>query len=472
MSDSCDKIIFFDLETSSLHKVGQILNYCFVCIDKNWKELDRIYGQIKLSRLELPDPMAIAATGIDVCQLQSSNHPEEYEAITKIYKFIKKWEGPRTGISGYNTEDFDIPFLRTTFVRNGYYPYPKLRSCDLMILTQYIFATNDETRKNYRQFLAEKQKTDNPRYSIKLENISSFFSLLTVPQSHESQDDVNLTIELARLYSEKFNSSIFEFVPYSLFEFQKANGAAVPVITHPRQWDNTTKEEFFCFLRVEGQSAYWTNLDDFAKWKKSKDSKLPIKRFKHCEAIRRPGTTKDIPNEYSTLAKDAFQQLQGFKVPELYPEKNVYIEQWIYRLERHEMYALFDLINNKLDDLSSIESTCPNIKDIKSLYRRFLLANASQDLLSKELSENYFRYINFRYNGGMLLYSEQDPDKPSDRPFEHLTYKQLYSLISSAESKISQDKFSDQKKSALSSLRTYYDESSIKQILTKNTLKS
>jgi hypothetical protein len=72
----------------------------------------------------------------------------------------------------------------------------------------------------------------------------------------------------------------------------------------------------------------------------------------------------------------------------------------------------------------------------------------------------------------MLLYSEQDPDKPSDRPFEHLTYKQLYSLISSAESKISQDKFSDQKKSALSSLRTYYDESSIKQILTKNTLKS
>ena len=215
-----ERIIFFDLETTSLHRVGQILNFCFVCVDRSWNELARLKGEIKVSRLELPDPLAIVSTGIDIIALNERATYSEREAMMEIQHFFDTWNIPKkTALSGYNIERFDVPFLRTSMLRSGVFPYAHPQSNDLLLLVRHLLGTQDELRADYQEFLVDQQADSVPRISATLEKVSKYFGLLTNAQAHESEDDVELTIALARLIEAE--------IPHKHFRFQRLSTRSI-----------------------------------------------------------------------------------------------------------------------------------------------------------------------------------------------------------------------------------------------------
>jgi hypothetical protein len=458
MSNYLNKIIFFDLETSSLHRVGQILNYCFVVVDRSWNQIDKLSGEINLSRLELPDPAAISATSIDVIDLINRNPDNEFTALNKIHNFLKKHESTKTAIAGFNTEAFDVPYLRTSFIRNGLYPYLKFSYTDLLILCQYFISKEDSLREKYRKFLIEKTDNNDAKLSLKLEYIATFLGVLEAPQSHDSADDVEVTIKLAKLINDEFGYSIFDFNSYNLFDYHKQNGEPVYIVSHSRSWEAPFKEDLYCYLRTEGNSSYWCKLDEYSKWTKNKDKKLPIKRFKHCEAIKSPSSNTDFTSADLTLAKDAFEELKNFNVNDLYPPKKVYLEQWIYRININLLTDFSKIISNSAYAIN-IENNLD--KDLQTLLKRYLIANSSDEILNKHLMDTFKKYALFRYNKGMVLYT--DEDKPKDRPVTHLDFNELNTLASGILSELKSSNALENKIKALNSLKDYYQNAPVAQ---------
>ena len=71
--------IFYDLETTDLNYCGQILNYAFVEVDEDWKEVSEFCGKVKISRTQLPNPYAILANRVNV--LTHDGDPEHIAVL-------------------------------------------------------------------------------------------------------------------------------------------------------------------------------------------------------------------------------------------------------------------------------------------------------------------------------------------------------------------------------------------------------
>jgi exonuclease I len=118
--------VYYDLETSDKHAVGQILNYCFILVDDQLSLLDELSGLVRISRLQLPDPGAILANRTDVLAHQKRAHECEAEALGRIRCFIERCAQRASGnvaLVGYNSSRFDLGYLRTSFIRNGQDPF-------------------------------------------------------------------------------------------------------------------------------------------------------------------------------------------------------------------------------------------------------------------------------------------------------------------------------------------------------------
>src|SRR5262245_53890936 len=138
--------IFFDLETSDREFIGQILNFSFIVVDDDWNVIGDLSSTVKISRLELPSPGAILANRTDVLRHQAEAEFTEKEAAGEITAFINSIiegaNGPVPFI-GFNSFKFDIPYLRTTLVRNGINPYfnGKVVYRDLLVAARKLSAT-------------------------------------------------------------------------------------------------------------------------------------------------------------------------------------------------------------------------------------------------------------------------------------------------------------------------------------------
>ena len=143
------KSIFFDLETSDKNPIRQILNYSFILVDDDFSIVSELSGLIQLSRLQLPAPEAILANRIDVTQHQKLAIDTEREAMAKIQSFIEHCIELHAGneklpIIGYNSARFDIPYLRTSLIRNGINPYfsGKIIIRDLLFASRKLAASD------------------------------------------------------------------------------------------------------------------------------------------------------------------------------------------------------------------------------------------------------------------------------------------------------------------------------------------
>lgn len=412
--------IFFDLETSDLLRVGQIINFAFVLVDDDFNEVDSLAAKVKISRLQLPRAAAILSNRTDVLKHQSQAHLSESEAIKDILNFWAKHarvngKAPLPLI-GYNSFNFDLPFLRTVAIRNGFNPYVSgIINRDMLVMSRYLRATNDD----FKGLLGESHLGDEgdeelsnqqPDFSVSLENISRRFGLLHGEQAHESLADVRLTIDVAREFLNLMDADIRTFEPYKVAKLTSLPKGSVVKLSEAitRNSPNDAGEFFHSYeaALLEGNQRYalWVDLDRVNKILDKEGvgvTEVDQEKLKRCIRWRKsaehlvwPGV--ETPDEQNTkLASQVLQQCAGINLSNFFGENDCDIEQFIWRLPIPEIEKLACAIERRVEPES-------DNKDCKHLYRRHLLEN-----WRGEYSESFIklltRYTQYRYNGQLKI---------------------------------------------------------------------
>ena len=168
------RYVIFDLETSDLNCVGQILNFAFVEVDENFNLKSSLRDKIKICPMQLPMPEAILSNRIDVIEHQKEATETEFSAMCKIYNYIESLcEYEPVRLIGYNSNSFDIHYLRTSLIRNGFNPYfgGQLTYGDLLHAVNRLAVSNDE-------FLSKLKRKDNGKPSMSLEPVCRAMGLM------------------------------------------------------------------------------------------------------------------------------------------------------------------------------------------------------------------------------------------------------------------------------------------------------
>ena len=274
------RAVFFDLETTSLSRLGQVLQYSFFVTDHDYIPIKECSGQIALSPIELPDPGAILATGIPVLAHQRAGHPAEYEAARKIADFLRaECEACRacrepSYLMGYNAAGFDIPFLQTVFIRNGidFNLTTQLVARDLLHSVQKL-AVSQPTFYRFARGGANGSKL-----SLSLEHTAKGMGLLNGDQAHSAREDVALTILVAQEIKRRFGHDPLTF---KAFEPELPFGRpARPLIVNRLEpnyavhrgqgahrfipLSDAGKETPYLLVESRGDKSLWLNLKRFA----------------------------------------------------------------------------------------------------------------------------------------------------------------------------------------------------------------
>jgi hypothetical protein len=414
------KSIFFDLETSDRHPIGQILNYSFILVDDDFVPIERLNGLVRISRLQIPSPQAILANRINVLEHQQQAVDTEVQALTKIYQFIAKAieKDYKLPIIGYNAARFDIPYLRTSFIRNGINPYfnGKIIVRDLLFLSRRLAVTEPE-------FPRSVSNKDTNRISYSLENLSQQFGLLTGSQLHESEADVLLTIELAEIYFKRFNYDIRRFEPFEAFNEQSKPEKGMIRYSLTPEYNVDTKDVAIItplvLLDFDYRSSLWV---DLSRFKQSRE-KSSINWYNH------NGGHQFICAEHQPLnpteqqlVSEALSTLSHIKLKNFFEPSSCDIEQDIYRLDFDAIAALEAAIWR--GEGEALKKT-PN-RDARVLFMRYQL-NADCDKLTEKLRERLLQYAEYRYLGKAQLAKSiaQDASDEKRRDAFHPTLDQI-----------------------------------------------
>ena len=112
--------VFYDFETTGLDtKFSQPIQIAAVCLDENFKELDKIDQKCKLNDGIIPHPSAMLVTKVSIDDLK--NKQSFYDMMDYVYDKFKSW-GPAIFI-GYNSIRFDEEILRSGFFQSLHDPY-------------------------------------------------------------------------------------------------------------------------------------------------------------------------------------------------------------------------------------------------------------------------------------------------------------------------------------------------------------
>jgi len=207
--------IFYDFETSSKELLGQILTFSFIVTDKKFNIKKEFSGKIKLNRTQLPEMDALLTNRIDILQHQTESMPEP-EASSRIYSFLTEQirDYGYIPLVGFNSNSFDLSFLRNLLIRYGHNPYfdGKLTNLDILFFAQHLAFQNIDSFPWHLYTKPEGLSY----YSFKLEQLANAFQLLDRPQTHDAREDVLLLIELTKTLSHQFKSSLSDFKPVQL----------------------------------------------------------------------------------------------------------------------------------------------------------------------------------------------------------------------------------------------------------------
>lgn len=443
-----DLSIFFDLETTSLHPLGQILNFCFIAVDRNWNEVRRLTGRVKVSPLQLPEPGAIDVTNTDIFEHQSKATYTEKEAVALMYSFFCECKALNDAklpvLIGQNSSNFDLDFLRTTFIRNGVSPYGLFEPKDILLLSRYLFATNEQFRNRIPPVTTVKKGKDTLTLSLSLQHLARAFGFLSGDQLHESTFDVELSILLAKFYVVEFSSDVRSFNSYRIKKLHDATSSAVLITEFKQSLTEPYQHSWKLFLREEGNAAFWVKLDA------SMDPNIPreaalkaVRRYKfHGHLLWKEHDTLP-PSDVQDLAVRIRNILGHVTADELFGASNCYIEQFIYRIAPNQHSILFDALN-KAPQLSSDLSA-----DIITLARRYWLENCPDcDKQSDEYQNAFRNYALYRYGGKLQLKNLQEGEEPT----ENIYHPTLSNLLADIE----QRKQKPEKKAIFDKLQQFY----------------
>lgn len=439
--------IFFDLETTDLNPVGQILNYAFVEVSEDWSVKSKLCGKIKISRLQLPNPHAILASKTDVLLHNQDAVDLEHIALAKIQKYIQdivEWQ--ETRLIGFNSNKFDVPFLRTSMIRNGLNPYfgGSIKYGDVLHVAKRLLCDNDG-------FSSLLPKNENGRHILKLETLARTFNLLAADeiQQHESLADVQLTIKLAKLFSKKYDIDVREYCSY---ELSKKSASVVSVFPFIDETGNKVSDEYckMALLEQNKTQALWINLKKFEEglekksvsWYNKNTSSFFVKSV----------LTSDADKKLADAAKSA---LSHINLKNFWPDKNCDVEQFIFMLPINEISALYDAIWR--NDLFLIKET--QSKFASQLYLRFLANTADIDQVESQIK----KYALYRYGGKLKLDKDNFDVEFQEGVYSdsfHPTYNELIEKI---------DELSKDEKNThlMSQLKIFYENSIITKLAEK-----
>lgn len=448
------KSIFFDLETTDLNFVGQILNYAFVEVNEDWSIESKLTGTIKISRLQLPNPYAILATGIDVLEHNKNADDPEHFALVKIQKYLQNIvEKQPTRLIGYNSNNFDVPFLRTSMIRNGLNPYfgGSVKYGDLIHAVKRICCENDD-------FVSILDKKEDGRPSYRLESVTKSLGLLdrNKKQDHESLSDVLLTIELAKHLSNRYDLDIRNYDSYEPKSIKIGKCKIVKAYPRIEKGGEKTPEEYcyYALLEQNKTQALWINLKKF-------EDGLEKESISWYNKNTSPFFIKETINDSDFQLKSvkAIEELSHINLQNFWPDKNCDVEQFIYMLPINEISALYDAIWR--NDLFMIKER--KSKYASQLYLRFLCNNRDVDVVESQI-KNYALY---RYGGKLKLDKENFDIEYQEGVYSdsfHPTYKELIEKIDDLSSIKENFKL-------MSSLKEFYSKSIIATVCGKELLK-
>jgi len=429
------RTIFFDLETSDLNTVGQILNYAFVEIDDDWNVISSLRDNVKISSLQLPTPEAIKANKIDVIEHQKISSDSEFVASKKIVSYLENIiDFNKTRLIGYNSANFDVHYLRTTLIRNGLNPYfsGNILYGDVLHAVKKLCLTNES-------FLSKMNLRENDKPNMSLESVCKALGLMSERdvQQHESMSDVLLTIKLAKHLCDEYQIDVRERESY---EVNKRATDFDAIKIHPyTDKDGKKVSDEYCYMTLLEQnrgSSLWINLKQYedgldkksVQWYNKNSSSFIVKEYVRDDSIR-------------ARCDEARKNLSHINIQNYWPEKACDVEQFIYMLPINEIRTLENAIHNK--DLFLLKQNKNKYANI--LYLRFLCANIQSDEISKIAD----KYLLHRYGGKMRL--DKNVIDSSEVEY-HATYNELLSRI-------------DDSDSLMNSLKLFYQESRVAKLL-------
>lgn len=402
------KTIFFDLETTDLNFVGQILNYAFVCVDEKWNIVDSLHGNIKISNTQLPNMFAILANRVDVVEHQNESSDNELQALGKIrlwLEHIAENSNTKVKLIGYNSIKFDLPYLRTSMIRNGINPYhPNFAYGDLLHSVKKLAVANS----SFKSILKED--------SFRLENVCRSLNLLSESQKHESLSDVLLTIKLAKHLADFYGIDVRMYAEYEAKKFE--SGEVITRLMLDKNIPSGKKTSRMICLDRDKNYSLWIDLEEWISGKK-KDS-----IFWFAKGYSPFYVGEEIKDKDSiSIAKKALEDLKDVNLKNFFPERNCDIEQFIYMMKFDESDALREAIWS--NNTSIIKSS--NYKNASRLYLRYLINFDSA--CPTELVKTYATY---RYGGKMKINKMDVESQFQEGLYSesfHPTYKELLDSI-------------------------------------------
>lgn len=407
------KYILFDLETSDKEFVGQILSAYFSLVDERVSiELDSLDIKLRVSPLQLPQPEAIRVNKIDVLELQRTGL-DELDGLVKIQKFISNIALSESGIKlvGYNSTKFDVPFLRTSLIRNGLNPYFKgMEYLDVIDVVKKLYVSNDRFRS-----LFSSHPVDGSFFSLR--NVCRCVFQYDDEQSHDAREDVLLMHSLMKRLQINWN---VDFADFKVYEPTKKS----PVMVYRDVVDFETKSVVslpYVLLDEDKKSSLWL---DLSKDTKNRGNKSCIAWFNKATS---PFFVSETQGEVLSAQEisDLLAPYREFNIHNFFPEKDCDIEQFIYSMSFNEIDALYEAIWMKDPTrLKRLQSRFGSI-----LYLRYIM-NAAPEEHSKMLQQYaIYRYGNKEGHPRLKLEKykhdvngEELPEKEEDY---HLTFNQM-----------------------------------------------
>ena len=438
------RAVFYDLETTDTVPIGQILNFCFIEVDHSYKPLNVLSERVRISRLQLPRAAAILANGIDVLKHQEATSLVERDASQKIVQFLGKvlqrnGETP-VPLIGFNSSRFDLLHLRTTLMRNGLNPYfgKQLLYRDVLLAARKLYIS----RADFPAPSVMDQGKE--RVSLSLENLSMAFGILGKGQvqSHESEADVKLTIELAKILEQSYGLNVRAFNAYEGEALHRAPRGAVFSLKELR-YEVGASARFstvpLTLLDANHRAALWIDLERY----KTDQGQGSIRYFQpkthpfFCEGEQLDDAA------LNEKARQALQKFEGVNVNNFFRKSDCDIEQDIYRLDFSDLEALFSCIWKG-------EHTELKDRDAKTVLTRHKMVNyswgGSDDARMEALLKQYAMY---RYAGKAKM--NKAPLSELKGELIHPTFKEMMREIDDG-----LKSGNPQQKALLEALKTFY----------------
>ena len=201
--------VFYDTETTGTNTTfDQILQFGAIRTDHELRELDRFEIRCQLLPYVVPSPGAMRVTGVTVEQLTDTALPSHYEMVRTIKAKLEQWS-PAVFI-GHNSLRFDEPLLRQALYQTLHAPY--------------LTNTNGNCRADSLRIIQEVNFFEPNILSVpidvaghptfKLDKLAPANGF-NHSAAHDAMGDVEATIHLCRLLTERAEGRWSNFVRFA-----------------------------------------------------------------------------------------------------------------------------------------------------------------------------------------------------------------------------------------------------------------